>query len=54
MSEANGVGTLALHRVSTRGVFMFMGSSDTFLVIFMLILAFICVVMLLLSCLVVV
>ncbi len=37
MSEAYGVGTLTLFRVSTRGVFMFMGISDTFLAIFMLI-----------------
>ncbi len=42
MSEAYGVGTLTLFSVSTRGVFMFMGFSDTFLDIILLIMTFVC------------
>jgi hypothetical protein len=37
VSEANGVGTLTMFRVSTRGVFITMGNSDTFLAIILLI-----------------
>ena len=37
VSEANGVGTLTVFRVSTRGVFITMGSSDIFLAIIMVI-----------------